>query len=166
MRAILRGYDGLIVGLAVLGGVAYALVTLGIIADVVLRNTGFRPFRATSALVEYAILFATMAAGPWLVRQGGHVAVDSFVALMPDGLRRAVGVAVMLLTIAVLLLLCWRSGLNAMDEIAFGGVDMRSINIPGWVPYGLLAGGFGLMATEVLRLLLRRATTIGGTQSH
>lgn len=166
MRQILRAYDALIVGLAILAGTVYGLATVGIILDVVMRNTGLRPFRGTSALVEYALLLATMAAGPWLVRQGAHVAVNSFVELMPRRLQRAVTVSMMLLSIAVLLLLCWRAILNAMDEIAFGGVDMRAINIPGWVAYALLAGGFALMASEVLRLLVRGETTMGGTQSH
>ncbi|MCC6001186.1 MAG: TRAP transporter small permease [Pararhodobacter sp.] len=166
MRLVLRGYDLLIIGLAVLAGVVYGLATIGIITDVALRNFGYRPIRATSALVEYSLLFATMAAGPWVLRQGAHVAVNSFVAMLPRGLHRLVMLAVMVLSIAVLALLCWRAVLNGIDELTWGGMDMRSINIPGWVAYALLASGFGLMATEVLRMLLRGSRSMGGTESH
>ncbi len=166
MRLILRGYDWLVIGLAVLAGVVYGLATVGIITDVVLRNLGMRPFRATSALVEYALLFATMAAGPWVLRQGAHVAVNSFVVMLPRALHRAVMIAVMLLSIGILALLCWRAVLNGIDELTWGGMDMRSINIPGWVAYAILAAGFGLLATEVLRLLILGKNAMGGTESH
>lgn len=166
LRCVLRGYDLTIVGLAVLAGVVYGLITLGIIADVMLRNLGYRPFRATSALVAYALLCSTMAAGPWVLRQGAHVAVNSFVAMLPRAVHRLVMTAVMLLSMGILVLLCWRAVLNGMDEIAWGGMDMRSIDIPGWVAYALLATGFGLMATEVLRLMLRSQNSMGGTELH
>ena len=44
----------------------------------------------------------------------------------------------------------------AADAIARGAVDIRSINIPGWVAYTLLSAGLILCATEFLRLLILR----------
>lgn len=34
-------------------------------------------------------------------------------------------------------------------------MDIRSIAIPEWISYAILAAGFALMATEFLRLILR-----------
>lgn len=163
---MLRLYDRIVTGFAVLAGISYVLVTLGIILDVTLRNLDMRPLQATSALVEYALLFSTMAAGPWMLRIGGHVAVESFVAMLPAALRRLAAVLVMVLSVAVLALLCWRAGVGALEEHSFGGMDMRSVNIPGWISYAILSAGFGLMALEVLRQLLSGATSLGGSQNH
>lgn len=164
--ALKKLYDRLIVGLAILGAVSLAAITALIIVDVILRNTGFRPFQSTSALVEYVMLFATMSAAPWLVRENGHVAIGSFVAKLPEGAGLAVGRAILIVSILALALLTWRSVAVGMEMIATRSVDMRSINIPAWVLYAMLAMGFGLMAIEFLRILLRGQTYSGAGGGH
>ncbi|MGJ8546598.1 MAG: TRAP transporter small permease [Sulfitobacter sp.] len=166
MKTLARLYDLIILGLAALAGAGFAAITVAIAVDVVLRNFGMRPFQPTSALVEYSLLFATIAAGPWLVRQGGHVAVDSFAAMLPGGLRRFVGQAVMAMSVLLLGLLSWRAALGAVDAAQFGSTDMRSINIPYWIAYAMLSLGFGLMATEVIRLRLTGQTAFSSNANH
>lgn len=159
-------YDRLIVALAALGAASLAAITALIIVDVILRNTGFRPFQSTSAIVEYVMLFATMAAAPWLVREQGHVAIGSFVAKLPDGLRVAIQRLVLIVSILALALLTWRSAAVGLEMIGTRSVDMRSVNIPAWVLYAMLAGGFFLMAIEFLRILLRGETYGGAGGGH
>lgn len=161
-----RSYDRIITGLAVTGGISLVVITIAIIIDVVLRNTGFRPSQSTSALVEYVMLYSTMAAAPWLVRKNGHVAITSFIEHLPDGLRFLAGRAVLILCIIVLGLLSWRSGAVGLEMLASNSVDMRSINIPSWVLYAMLAVGFGLMTLEFLRMLFRGDIYTGSEATH
>lgn len=163
---LIRFYDRLIVVLACLAALTYAFATGLIIVDVLLRNFGLRPIQSASALVEYVLLFATMASGPWLLRHGAHVAINSFVGLLPSTLHRLVVRLAMVISLATLVLLSWRAALIGIEERAFGAVDMRSIDIPMWIAYALLSGGLGLMAIEVLRMLVRGNTSMGGTASH
>ena len=72
MSRVLRIYDGVIVGLAIIAGAMVAAVFLMIVYDVAVRTLGFQPPFWTSALTEYALLYMTMLAAPWLVRQKGH----------------------------------------------------------------------------------------------
>ena len=88
---LIRLYNRVITGLAVLGAASLVFISLAIIVDVVLRSTGFRPFQSTSAIVEYVMLFSTMAAAPWLVRNNGHVAISSFVGALPETIRLVAG---------------------------------------------------------------------------
>lgn len=166
MRTALRAYDWTIGALAVLAAAAFVFVAVAIVADVTLRNLDVASLIWVSAVVEYIMLFSTMAAGPWLVRVGGHVAVTSFVDFLPRGLRRAIGICVMIVSAGVLFWLGWRAAVLALDEVAFGSIDMRSINIPGWVAYALLSAGFGLMGTEVLRQIGRGARNLASRQGH
>jgi TRAP-type C4-dicarboxylate transport system permease small subunit len=161
-----RFYDRAITGLAVTGGISLVIITIAIIIDVVLRNTGFRPSQSTSALVEYVMLYSTMAAAPWLVRKNGHVAITSFIERLPDGLRFLAGRAVLILCIIVLGLLSWRSCAVGLEMLASNSVDMRSINIPSWVLYAMLAIGFGLMTLEFLRMLFRGDIYTGSEATH
>lgn len=163
---LVRFYDRIITGLAVAGGISLVAITVAIIIDVVLRNTGFRPSQSTSALVEYVMLFSTMAAAPWLVRKNGHVAITSFIEPLPDALRFLAGRAVLILCIIILGLLSWRSGAVGLQMLASGSIDMRSINIPSWVLYVMLSGGFGLMTLEFLRMLFRGDIYTGSEATH
>ncbi|MGJ8571427.1 MAG: TRAP transporter small permease [Hoeflea sp.] len=163
---LVRFYDRVISGLAVTGGISLVVITIAIIIDVVLRNTGFRPSQSTSALVEYVMLYSTMAAAPWLVRENAHVAITSFIQSMPVRPRLLAGRIVLTLCIVVLALLSWRSGAVGLEMVASGSVDMRSINIPSWILYAMLAGGFGLMALEFMRMLLRGNIYTGNEASH
>ena len=161
-----RSYDRLISALAITGGVSLVLITIAIIIDVILRNTGFRPSQSTSALVEYVMLYSTMAAAPWLVRRNGHVAITSFVERLPGPLRLAAGRVILVLCVVILALLSWRSGAVGLEMLASRSVDMRSINIPSWVLYAMLSGGFGLMTIEFLRMLFRGEIYTGSEASH
>lgn len=152
---LLRCYDRLVLALAIVAATSLGLCTFLIVVDVMLRNVGVGPIQPASALVEYALLFSTMAGGPWLVRRHGHIAVTSFVEKLPAAPRRLVGQAVLIVSTLALTLLCWRSAAVALEEVATGATDIRSIAIPGWVLYLMLSIGFGLMAVEFLRLLLR-----------
>ncbi|TDE37944.1 TRAP transporter small permease [Antarcticimicrobium sediminis] len=156
-----RLYDRAIFGLAVSGALSLLLTTLMIVVDVVLRNTGYHPLQSSSALSEYAMLFSTMAAAPWLVRENGHVAITAFVSMMPSRLRFANGMVTQALAVAVLALLSWRAAVIGLEKAANGTMDMRSITLPAWVLYAMLAVGLGLMAMEFLRLLLRREVYAG-----
>jgi len=163
---LVRFYDRMIIGLAITGGISLVIITIAIIIDVVLRNTGFRPSQSTSALVEYVMLYSTMAAAPWLVRKNGHVAITSFAERLPDAVRLVAGRAILVLCITMLGLLSWRSGAVGLQMLATGSVDMRSINIPSWVLYAMLSGGFGLMTVEFLRMLLRGDVYTGSEATH
>jgi TRAP-type C4-dicarboxylate transport system permease small subunit len=155
VRLLPRLWNRLVDGLALLGGASLGAACLLIAVDVTFRNVGLRPVQASSALTEYALLFSTMTAGPWLVREHGHIAVTSFIELAPTRLRRIVGVVVSLVAVATLALLAWRSTVVGMQEAAFGALDIRSIDIPAWIAYAILATGFSLMAVEFLRLAVR-----------
>jgi C4-dicarboxylate transporter, DctQ subunit len=163
---LLRLYDRLVIGLAALAAISLGLVIFGIAIDVILRNVGLRPWQATSALVEYTLLFSTMAGAPWLVRRHGHIAITSFVEMLPPGMRRAIGQLVLIVSAATLALLCWRAGAVGFDMVERGSMDIRSVNIPSWVLYAMLSAGFGLMATEFLRLFLRGELYSGGEGGH
>lgn len=161
-----RTYDRLIEGLAILAAATLFLMTFLIATDVVLRNTGFRPIQAASALIEYALMFSTMAGAPWLVRRDGHIAITSFVGYLPARARRLVGQAVLALAVFILALLAWRAGVVGFEQYTRQTVDIRSVGIPGWALYAMLAGGFGLMATEFLRLVARGEIYSGGEEGH
>jgi TRAP-type C4-dicarboxylate transport system permease small subunit len=150
-----RAYSKLIEGLALLSGLIIAGVCLLIVYDVIARNLGLQPPASTVALTEYALLYFTMAASPWLVRTRGHIVVE----VMHSRLRGKARAFADRLTLAVCLLVSITVSILATILVAEamqrGEVEIRSLAMPRALLFAPLAMGFGLMATEFLRLALK-----------
>ncbi|MDE0718498.1 MAG: TRAP transporter small permease subunit, partial [Rhodospirillaceae bacterium] len=88
MRHLVRLYDRLIVALAAVAGAMLAGVFVMIVYDVTVRALGYQPPAHTSALSEYAMLYMTLLAAPWVLRKKGHVFVEFLAGALPGGVRR------------------------------------------------------------------------------
>jgi TRAP-type C4-dicarboxylate transport system permease small subunit len=155
MNALAKAYSRVIEGLAVLAGLMIAGVCLLIVWDVFARNIGLQPPASTVALTEYALLYFTMAAAPWLVRTRGHIIVEVLHARLRGPLRGFVDRLILAICLVVSIVVCVLAILLAVEAWQRGEVEIRSLNMPRWLLFGPLALGFGLMATEFLRLALR-----------
>lgn len=163
---LLRLYDRCVIGLAAAGAASLAIITALIIYDVFSRNLGLPQLTSTSAVVEYALLFSTMAAAPWLVRIKGHVSLSSIIGLAPTAVQRVASRIVVIIAALAVAVLAWVSGSIALHQWQVGTIDMRSVDLPGWLLYAFMAAGFALMATEFLRMFLRGESYTGAGGEH
>ena len=155
MKALAKGYTRLIEGLATLAGLIIAAVCLLIVWDVIARNLGMQPPASTVALTEYALLYFTMAAAPWLVRTRGHIIVEVLHARLGPASRSIVDKLILAICLIVSVIVCVLATILMVEAWQRGEVEIRSLNMPRWLLFGPLAVGFGLMATEFLRLAIR-----------
>lgn len=155
MSVLARAWAGLVDGLLVAAGLVFAAVTLLIAWDVVARNLGLAPPESTVALTEYALLYACLAAGPALVRRRGHVTVDVLVGRLPPAARRHAARVVLLASAATAFAIAGLALALAIEAVARGEVDVRSLDIPRAWLFAPLVAGFGLMGLECLRLVAR-----------
>ena len=154
MASAVRLYDRLILALAFLAGAMVAAVFVMIVVDVSMRTIGMRPPAFTSAVSEYMLLYITMFAAPWLVRERGHVRIDTFISFLGDSARRAAERAIIVVCIVLCLIAVWYSTEFAIDFWRRGTIDIRSIEIPRSFLFVPILLGFGLCAVEFLRILL------------
>ena len=154
MNMLVRAYNGLITGLAIVAGLMLAVIFIGIIADVAIRTAGFNSLQWYSAIAEYSLLFSTMLAAPWLVRLKGHVVVESLTLAMPPAIRRIMAKAVYLLCILLSLLFVYYGFIEMIAAMGSGELDLRSIDMPKWILFLPFPVGFGLTAVEFTRYLL------------
>jgi TRAP-type C4-dicarboxylate transport system permease small subunit len=151
---MIRLYDRLIFGLATSAGLMIAAVCLLIIYDVVARNLGMQPPASTVALTEYAMLYFTMAAAPFLVRTKGHIVVEIVYQRISPAARRLLDRIILILCMLVALIVSILAWVLLIEAIQRGEIEVRSLDAPRWIIFAPLAIGFLLMATEFLRLLL------------
>jgi len=152
---MIRLYDRLIVGLATLAGLMIAAVCLLIIYDVITRNLGMQPPASTVALTEYAMLYFTMAAAPYLVRTKGHIVVEIVYQRVSPAIRRVLDRFILILCMLVALIVSILAWVLLIEALQRGEIEIRSLDAPRWILFVPLAVGFLLMATEFLRLLLK-----------
>jgi len=150
-----RAYTRLIEGLAVVSGLVIAGVCLLIVYDVVARNLGLQPPASTVALTEYALLYFTMAASPWLVRTRGHIVVEVLHSRMHGNVRIIADRLTLGICLLVSTTICVLSAILMTEAIQRGEVEIRSLAVPRAFLFAPLMLGFGLMATEFLRLAVK-----------
>ena len=156
LYGLARAYDIMVFAMAGLAGLVLVATFLAIIVDVLMRNLGLASPSWTSALSEYAMLVATMGAAPLLIRERRHVWVEFIESFTGPRFQRRLAVLVVLLCVGICAIMAWFSIVMAVDSAARAEVDIRSIILPRWFLYAVLAVGFTLCATEFGRFILLR----------
>ena len=169
MSTVSKIYNGLIIGLAIISGLMLAVILAGIVVDVTIRTVGYNSLQWYSAIAEYCLLFSTMLAAPWLVRQKGHVVVESLYIAMPPKARAIMAKFAYLVCIGLSLLFAYYGLVEMVEAIGTKELDIRSIDLPKWILFIPFPLGFTLVAIEFLRYLLGYDTyysnTIGSSES-
>ncbi|MBM3608000.1 MAG: TRAP transporter small permease [Alphaproteobacteria bacterium] len=158
MKLAAKAYDGLIQALAILAGVLSVLMFVMIVADVIAREVFARPFKFTIGTVEYMMLYMTCFAAPWLLRTHGHVYIEAFVSRLHGAAKRFTEAMVYVLSIAAASIFAWISFTVLQEKIFSGVIDMRDIDIPGWLIIAPLPLCYGLIAIECLLYLLGKGS--------
>lgn len=149
---ISKVYTWLIEGLAVLSGLTIGGVCLLIAYDVIARNLGFQPPASTVALTEYALLYFTMGAAPWLVRTRGHIVVEVMHNRLSGRARRLTDWFIIFICFLASATVSVLATLLMLEAIQRGEIEIRSLEMPRALLFTPLAIGFCLVATEFLRI--------------
>ena len=97
---MIKAYNCVLNGMAVLAGILIFLCFVMIVVDVTMRIVGLKPPLFTIAFVEYILLWFTMLAAPWLVRIKGHVFIDAVTRFLPTVVKSAIAKIVYSICIA------------------------------------------------------------------
>ena len=156
MGELKKIYNAIIVGLAAASGIILAFMCALIVIDVSLRNLGFQPLRATVAITEYALLYFTMFAAPYLVRTRGHVVVRVIYDRLGKTAKQSLETGVYIVCATVALVLAYVSGGLVAESLVLGDTEPRSIDLPRWILFTPLLIGFFFVGCEFLRLLFTK----------
>ena len=155
MAGLLRLYDKLITALAVVASAVVATMCAMVLFDVTMRSFGVALPAFAVTIVEYSLLYLTMSAAPWLVRERGHVYIDLVIQAVPGPVRRIGEKVIYIITIIACLIIAGTAAQLAWDAINSDRMDVRGIDVPLWVSIVPLPVGFGLVAVEFFLLMVR-----------
>jgi C4-dicarboxylate transporter DctQ subunit len=151
---IAAAYRRLLDLLAVLAGILLAGLAVAIVVDVVVRNLGFQPPAHTLTLTEYSLLYVTMLAAPWLVREKGHVHIELLTAALAPRPRFWLTRVVYALCVLTCAVIFWFSLDVTITHYQRDVIDVRSFDMPRWLLTASIPLSFGLMTIEFARFLL------------
>ncbi len=156
MRLILRLYDYVLYGTALIAALTLVWLMVSVVTSVVMRNIGVQPFAWLFTSAEYGLLYMTMLGAPWLVREKGHVHIEMVTAALPPRWRRIVSRGIALACVAVSLILAWYGLQLCLTNIARNDYDVRAYFYPRWMLTISFPIAFSIMAIEFARFVFGR----------
>lgn len=160
----MRAYRRLLGFLAALAGCIVAAVTLLVGINVVMRNTGAGSMAWLHETGEYALYAIGFLAAPWILHNGGHVAVDLVVQTLPSRARRWACAGANLAGAGLCLLLVVYGIGAARDAHAAGSYRLQELAVAEWWLLALMPVSATLMLVEFL-IRLRRGTATNAPSS-
>ena len=154
MATVAALYRRLLELLAVAAGVILAAMAFAIVLDVVMRNLGLQPPAHTLTLTEYGLLYLTMLAAPWLVREKGHVYIELVTAAVNPRTRFWLTRMVYGMCVLTCAVIFWFGLEVTIAHYQRDVIDVRSLDMPRWLLTASIPLSFGLMTIEFARFLL------------
>lgn len=150
---------------ALVGGLAVALMMVHVTLDVIFRYLLNQPLAGTLTMVTYhymvLVAFVPLA---FVQRGNAHISVEVFTSLMPSALQRALALVTDLLTMAVMALLAWRGGDAAVQAMRKGLAQVQgNTEILVWPAYFAIPLGAGLMT---LVLFWQAVSAFSGSETR
>jgi TRAP-type C4-dicarboxylate transport system permease small subunit len=156
LRALAKGYDAVVYGMAAIAAFLMAAMMVIITLDVIFRNLGYQSSAHFFTFTEYALLIVPCLGAPWLAREKGHIYVEILLNSLPPRAKTAMTWAIGLFCIAVCLTIAWYGFQVTLHDYLQAEKDVRSLDMPRWTVVGWIPLSFLMMATEFGRFLWRR----------
>ncbi|MBT4688496.1 MAG: TRAP transporter small permease subunit [Rhodospirillaceae bacterium] len=154
MSAVVRGYNFILNGMAVIAGILIFASFVMIVVDVTMRITGLKPPSFTIAVVEYILLWFAMLAAPWLLRIKGHVFIDAVKQFLPGAVQKVIAKLVYSICIVSSSIYCYHASGLVYVTWTKEMIDVRSIDMPQWILFGPMPVCFFFLTIEFIRYLI------------
>lgn len=137
-------FDIILDSLTFIAGIIILAITFTVSGSALMRYLGFRPPLWTFQFTEYALLWFTFLAAAWLLREGGHISIDTVVSLFHTGTRRKVEIMDHILGFIVSVTIFVFGTLHTIDLFQREIMEVKGTTVPKFplfliIPLGGLA---------------------------
>lgn len=147
----MRLLDGIIDALALVAGALLGAVTLLLCLDVAVRYAQVMNISWIGDVASVSLYLITFLAAPWVLREGGHIAVDSLLRVLPQGAVRPIETGVNLIGAGICALLCVYAVRVLLMSHAAGTQVYKMLIYPQWWLFVLPPVTFALLCLSFLR---------------
>ena len=123
-------FDFIIEAMAFMAGVLIFAVTFFVSGSAVIRYLGFRPPMWVLQYTEYALLWFTFLGAAWLLREDGHIRIDTLLSRFRSKTRRKVDTVNNILGLIVSLVIFYFGTLYTIDLVQRGIMEVKGVTVP------------------------------------
>lgn len=153
-------YDRFIEFMAALAGVILVFITAAVCYTIGMRFL----FKQTTIWIiqtcEYALLWIAFLATTWLLREGGHIAVDIICAHLNDKTKNCLSFIMYVMGGLFCIMLTFLGIVHMYDCIANNVTDVRAVTIPKSVVFSIIPIGSLLLIIQFFRMAWGKFTII------
>lgn len=153
------GFDFIIEGLAVLAGVILLVITFLVTGSALVRYMGFRAPIWTLQYTEYGLLWLTFLGAAWLLREEGHIRIDTVISRLGASSRRNVELANDILGFLVSIIIFGFGALHTLDLYQCGIMEVKGVIVPKFLFFLIIPLGGLTLAIQFARRFLKRSAT-------
>lgn len=152
MARFWKGFDRVLVALALVAAAILPFVFVSIIYDVTTRTLRVFQISWVVAITEYALLYMTALAAPWLLHEKGHVSMEAFRTILPDAITRPMEKLVLVLCAVASFVVAALAVPITIQNIGVG--DMRANFLDRWLLFWPVIPCFALCGIQFVRFLV------------
>lgn len=115
---------------AFIAGIIIFALTIAISLTSFARYLGIRSPLWMFQFTEYSIVWFTFLAAAWLLREGGHINIDTFFTRLPHKTRNSVEIINNLLGFIVSFIIFLFGSIHTIDLIERGIMEVKGVTIP------------------------------------
>ncbi len=150
------GFDFIIEGMAVLAGVILLGITFLVTGAALVRYLGFRAPIWTLQYTEYGLLWSTFLGAAWLLREGGHIRIDTVISRLGAPIRRKVELGNDILGFMVSIIMFGFGALHTIDLYQRGIMEVKGVIVPKFPFFLIIPLGGLTLAMQFVRRFFKR----------
>ncbi|MGD9042961.1 MAG: TRAP transporter small permease [Desulfobacterales bacterium] len=125
-----NAFDLIIEFLAYLAGIIILVITFFVTVSALIRYLGFRAPIWTLQYTEYGLLWFTFLGAAWLLREGGHIRIDTVLSRLYAPTRRKVDIINDILGFVVSVAIFWFGTIHTIDLYQRGIMEVKGVIVP------------------------------------
>jgi C4-dicarboxylate transporter DctQ subunit len=157
---IIRFFDFLLNGFAFLAGILILFVVLVVSYACFMRYLHLNSPVWVLQFTEYALLWITFFGAGWLLREGGHIRVDTVISQLGKKSSQVVDLVDDVLGLGVSVVLFWIGYVNTIDLYQRQIMDFNAVIVPKYYIFWVIPFGGAMLVIQFLRSIVKRAVEL------
>ena len=151
-------FDGVNILLATIAGLALGFLLIAICISTLSRFFFNRPFSSLVEYSSYSLIYITFLAGPWLLAQRKHIAVDLITNDMNPRLKKTMAVIIDIMGVVITGVIAYFSLSVTMSNFQNDIRIMDSMRTPQWCLLAAVPTGCFFMLFQFMRNLFQEVS--------
>lgn len=144
-------FDHLLDGMAYVAGIIIFIIAFLVCGSAVVRYLGFRPPIWILQYTEYGLLWFTFLAAAWLLRQKGHIGIDTLTHRLRSRTRKRIKLLDDILGFAVSMVIFIFGSIHTIELAQKGIMEVKGVTVPKAPFFMIIPIGGIIMAIQFMR---------------